>query len=211
MKISKVVFALLGVGIAGSACANLLTNGGFEDMPNWGMGVSGDSGYTALTGSQIPGWTIESGHAGTIHNTNMYPYISGGYSLNTDGEGTFSHNVDIYQDFVGANSVGYSLTFNWKNWYTDNNVFLSVSVTDTVTNTTLVSGSFGMAAGLHSEVLNFNGTGNALRLRVKHDPELGYNDNAFIVDNFSVQAVPEPASILTMLVGAACILRSRKR
>ena len=79
-------------------------NGGFENEPNFGNGVSGDGGYSALTGSQIPGWTIEPGHAATVHNTAFYPFISGNFSINMDGEGFNGQNANLYQDF--ASSLG---------------------------------------------------------------------------------------------------------
>ena len=54
---------------------NLLVNGGFENEPNWGGGVSHDGGYTALIGNQLPGWTIEANHAVTIHRCLTFGWI----------------------------------------------------------------------------------------------------------------------------------------
>ncbi len=198
------------LAISGAASANVLVNGDFENMPNWGAGVSGDSGYTLLIGSAIPGWTIEASHGATIHNTAMYPYISGDYSLNTDGEGLNGHNVDMYQDFSSIAAQQYNLSFDWKNWYTDTQPRLDVSVLDTVTNAVLAQGSYGQLAGLHSESFNFAGTGNALRLRVKVAPESGYNDNAFIADNFAVNVVPTPGSVAAIALGGLVIGRRRR-
>ena len=48
---------------------NLLTNGDFENQPNWDLGIDGDGSYAEMVGDQIPGWTIESEHAATIHLT----------------------------------------------------------------------------------------------------------------------------------------------
>ena len=198
------------LAITAAANANVLVNGDFENMPNWGMGVSGDSWYTLLIGSAIPGWTIEAGHGATIHNTAMYPYISGSYSLNTDGEGWSGHNVDMYQDFASMAAEQYNLSFDWTNWYGDTTPRLDVSVVDTVTNAVLAHGNYGQLAGLHSESFNFSGTGNALRLRVKLAPESGYNDNCFIADNFAVNVVPTPGSAAIIGVGALFIGRRRR-
>lgn len=197
------------LSLAGVSQANVLVNGGFESMPNWGAGISGDGSYTLFVGSSIPGWTIAAGHGATIHNNGAYPFISGTYSLNTDGEGYNGHNVDIYQDFASSIGQPYALTFDWMNWYNDSNPRLDVSVVDTVTNAVLAHGNYGVLAGLHNELFNFNGTGNDLRLRVKHDPESAYNDNTFIVDNFAVELVPSPT--FACVLGAAALRQARRR
>ncbi|MBS1705680.1 MAG: PEP-CTERM sorting domain-containing protein [Armatimonadetes bacterium] len=208
-------FALTGVlsvvVLTGSAAnANLIVNGGFENQPNWDSALQGDSGYRLFSGSMIPGWTLEADHGATIHNTVLYPYISGNYSLNTDGEGWNGHNVDMYQDFASGAGQNYALSFDWKNWYSDNSPKLDVSVVDTVTSAVLAHGNYGVSAGLHNELFNFVGTGNALRLRVKCAPEVNYNDNTFIVDNFAVEAVPEPATILVVASGLLAAARRRR-
>jgi len=178
--------------------SNLLVNGDFESEPNWGGGVSHDGGYTALTGSQVPGWTIEPGHAVTIH-TSPGPYlvISNSFSANTDGEGWNGHNANLYQDFSSAADVSYALNFDWQSWGhidppTTN--ALKISVTDTVTSNALFVGFYyydgSGAHPVHHISSNFLGTGNDLRLRVEESPESGYNDNTFVVDNFSVVAGP---------------------
>src|ERR1043165_2080900 len=102
--------ALLALGMSTLGWGGILVNGGFESEPNFGAGFSGDAGYTGFTGSQIPGWTIEAGHGATIHNTVLYPTISGKYSLNTDGEGFGGQNANLYQDF--ASTLGLLYQFN---------------------------------------------------------------------------------------------------
>ncbi len=82
--------------------AELLTNGGFESEANIGSGIRGDSGCSALSGSQIPGWTIASSHAGTVHNTDLYPTISGICGINMDGEGQGGGNAILHQDFASS-------------------------------------------------------------------------------------------------------------
>lgn len=206
--------ASLGLLLTPSAQADLLVNGGFEDMPNWNNGIGGDGSYTLLVGNSIPGWTIEPGHGATIHITGgafNYPTISGLYSLNTDGEGFNGHNVNIYQDFAATAGVQYVLTFDWINWATSSVPGLDVSITDTVTNTVLTSGNYGLSAGLHNESLAFLGTGNALRLRIQHVPESGFNDNTFIVDNFTVNAVPAPGAAAALAFAALAAGHRRRR
>jgi len=178
---------------AGSAHANMLLNGGFESQPNYGAGVVNGVGFSALTGSQIPGWTIEPGHAVTIHDTSTYPFISGAFSVNTDGEGFGGHNANLFQDFASIAGQQYQLQFDWLGWISAA-ANLDVTVTDTVTSTVLYHGNFAWAAGSHHVSSTFIGTGNTLRLRVQESPESGTNDNGFIVDNFVINPVVTTAT-----------------
>lgn len=178
---------------------NILVNGGFEDEPNFGSGVINGAGYSALTGSQIPGWTIEPGHAVTIHNDTIYPTISGTYSVNTDGEGYNGHNANFYQDFASTRGVSYTLSFDWEAWQNGTNAQLRISVEDTVTSSVLFNGlySWDDFLNLHHVTSSFLGTGDALQLRIQESPESGYNDNTFIVNNFGVvSSVPEPSTLI---------------
>lgn len=212
MKWAYQGFAVLGLAaIANVAHAELLTNGDFENMPNFGSGTLNGSGYSAFTGTQIPGWTVEAGHAATVHNTSL-PTISGNYSVNMDGEGYNGGNANLYQDFlVGTGNAG-TLTFDWSTWNLSNAANLDVTITDLTTNSVLTHGNYSADSnGVHHESFNFVGTGNTLRLRVKESPESGFNDNIFMVDNFSVNAVPEPASMLALAGGAIALIRRRKK
>jgi len=173
----------------------LLVNGGFENEPNWAGGVSFDGGETALVGNELPGWTVEPGHAVTIHTRNMYLVISGQYGANADGEGYNNHNANFYQDFNSGLIYTYTLSFNWQSWgltgVTPQRQLtqLKVSVADTVTGGVLFTGlySYDTSFGpVHLVTTNFFGTGNPLRLRIEESPETGVNDNMFVMDNFSV-------------------------
>jgi hypothetical protein len=209
---------------AWSAQANLLVNGGFDSEPNYGSGVVNGVGFSALTGSQIPGWTIEPGHAVTIHDTSTYPFITSPFSVNTDGEGFGGQNANFYQDFASVAGQQYQLQFDWQGWISTG-ANLDVSVTDTVTSTVLYHGSFAWASGTHHVSSVFGGTGNLLRLRVQESPESGTNDNGFIVDNFAVDpaattvgtAAPIPtlspsflALLCALLAVGALVIRKRR-
>ncbi|MBS0583877.1 MAG: IPTL-CTERM sorting domain-containing protein [Proteobacteria bacterium] len=174
--------AMLGLLSAPAIAQNLIVNGGFENEPNY----SGSIGYSVFTGSQIPGWTVEPGTAVTMHNNTIYPFISGTYSVNTDGEGSFGNNANFYQDFASVNGQQYQLDYDWQLWTANAVPHLDVSVTDTVTSVVLYSGNFAAAAGTHHVTALFAGSGNPLRLRVRENPQSGINDNTFIVDNFAV-------------------------
>jgi len=197
------VLTLLFLTCATSMAANLIVNGDFENEPNY----SGSIGYSVFTGSQMPGWTIEPGSAVTVHNNTIYPFISGTYSVNTDGEGQNGNNANFYQDFASVNGQQYQLDYDWLLWTLTQTPHLDVSVTDTVTSAVLYSGNFAPASGLHHVAALFTGTGNPLRLRVRENPQSGVNDNTFIVDNFVVDfagtvqaaAIATPALDPTML------------
>lgn len=178
----------------------ILVNGGFENEPNYGLNTADStsySGYTVFTGNGIPGWTIAANHAATIHNTSVYPTISGNYSLNTDGEGSFGNNVLIYQDFASTSGAGYNFSFNWETWFLNTPAELEVKVFDTTTSAVLFDGVYpGTANRLIVQSVNstFAGTGDILRLQIDENPQSGNNDNAFIVDDFSVTASSVPDS-----------------
>lgn len=209
MRLNTILFGLGVLGLPVLASANILVNGDFENQPNWGNGVSGDFGYTANTGNQIPGWTIEAGHAITVHNTNWYPFISGSYSLNMDGEGYNGVNGEIYQDFASSNSQPYALEFDHLGWLSST-IGLQVSVVDTTTNAVLYNNISPWTGPLGHTAGNFIGTGNTLRLRINEAPESHVNDNAWIVDNFSVEPVPEPLTVCILGLGVAALLKRRR-
>ena len=178
-------------GAAGGA--ELLVNGGFEDEPHWNQGIGGDGSYTDFLTNAIPGWTIEPGHALTVHSNGPLPVISGTYSVNTDGSGYNSHNGNFYQDFSSSSNNIYMFSFDWEGWgyyYLPTTNQLKVSITDTTNAAVLFNGlySYNGADRLNPHHINvtFGGTGHALRLRIEESPESGYNDNTFIVDSFSV-------------------------
>ncbi|MFO0829309.1 MAG: DUF642 domain-containing protein [Phycisphaerales bacterium] len=173
-----------------AARANILANGDFELQPFWGAGLAGDAGFTLVSGAQIPGWTIEAGHGVTVHNTALYPTISGNYSINLDGEGYGAVNADLYQDFPSQTCGTYALTFDWKGWYVTAQPRMDITITDLVTGEEVAHVNFGSDQRLHHEVVGFTGTGHELRLRIRENPESGVNDNAFILDNVSVELLP---------------------
>lgn len=204
---------LLLVSCLNAAQGELLVNGGFELEPNFGSGsVANGGGVSAFAGSEVPGWTIEANHALTIHDTTTYPFIAGNFSANLDGEGFNGNNANFYQDFSSALGVLYALSYDYQGWQFNAPDF-TVTVTDLTTLADLYSKTSPWTAALVQEGGSFLGTGNILRLRVVQ-ATTGFNDNAFIVDNFSVNAVPEPSSIAlaiaSALAGLAFVSRRRR-
>jgi len=184
------------LGLAPLLHANeLLVNGGFGDEPNYGSGYLNYGSYSVFIGNEIPGWTIAPDHAATIHNASTYPTIDGNYSLNTDGEGTFGNNVLIYQDFSSLSGSQYNLSFKWETWNLNSGAKLEVTVFDTTRNDVLFDGIYPDTAPSSENVnTTFTGTGDNLRLQIDENPQSFFNDNAFIVDDFSVTSSSVPDS-----------------
>jgi hypothetical protein len=212
------------VTLTGSAQSgeNLLKNGGFEDEPNYDNNVDrlGDIGYSDLTGSQIPGWTVEPGHVVSVHNTIVYATIDGKFSVNMDGSGYNNHNANLYQDFDSVAGAPYQLDFDlctwFRSWQTDLHPLpkLNISIWDMVSNAPLFELSYspddtfpaGRPLNSHGQVnhqtVTSIGTGHTLRLRLQQKPESGVNDNIFLVDNFSVKRTslnPRPLASMTVI------------
>jgi len=119
--------------------------------------------------------------------------------LNTDGEGTYGNNVLIYQDFASTAGATYNLAFKWATWnITEQTRRLGSQAL--WTRRTMLSCLMELSGYDHTvcrpNVNNtFTGTGDTLRLQIDENPQSGYNDNEFIVDDFSVTPVPEPATL----------------
>ena len=221
IKLSVMLAVAAGFLAGATAQAqNVLVNGDFENEPLYGLNTpvsAANGGYTVMYLNAIPGWTIAPGHAATIHNTTIYPTIGGNYSLNTDGEGINGNNVLIYQDFSSTAGKTYNLGFQWETWLVGRGD-LEVKVTDLTTSATLFDGIYlpntptQVPQTVSSSLV---GTGDTLRLQIDENPQSGYNDNEFIVDNFTVSpsTVPETSAWFAEIIAAAALvgLSSRVR
>ncbi len=194
------------------ASAELIINGGFETQLNFGNGAVNPNGngpgFSGMTGTQIPNWTIQPGHGATVHDTTIYPFITGNYSLNLDGEGFGGNNADMYQDFPSA-PTAYTINYDYQGWTASPTTF-TVSITDITTLTVVFTQISNWTPSLVHVNSVFQGTGNNLRLRVSQQ-NTGFNDNAFIVDNFSVTTVPEPGSMVLFAIGGTFAMGRTRR
>lgn len=205
--------ALMLLNIQTMAFGSVIQNGDFENQPNFGNGIINVGGASAFTGTQIPGWIIENGHAVTIHQTPNHSYISGNYSLNLDGEGYNGMNGNLYQDFASTASTNYTIEYDYKGWLS-NVATLTVSVTDVLTSSVVFARTSPWTSSLVHETGTFQGTGNTLRLRISQTTT-GTNDNSLIFDNLTVTgapAVPEPSTMAIFGLGIlGATHRSRRK
>lgn len=182
-KSMKVAFSFLAlVSVSAFASANLVVNGDFE--------ASGAGTYTPA--SPIPGWNVLGHDVFVAPNSylGLFPTQSVDLSGGSDIAGS-----GISQTL--ANGAGnYKLTFDAATWQGDTiDVF--------VDNVLVVGGLQSLTASTFS--YNFSSAGNSTikflasgGLQVQH------------IDNVSVNAVPEPAS-MTMLALGVCAALKRKR
>jgi len=198
------LFILTGASCLLAASAlnaqELLVNGGFENEPEALNPNSPpqEGGFLWLSGNQIPGWTIAPGSMVTMHeNPGPWPTITGAYSINTDGEGANGNNANFYQNFATVNGGTYNFSFDWELWQLNApSTELQVSITDLTTSASVFDVLYN-ATTVPSEVVQhvstaFAGDGDIYQLQIQETPQSGFNDNEFIVDNFSVTgSVPD--------------------
>lgn len=220
----RLVAAVAAVLMAGTAQANLLTNGSFE------LGVTPPiGGFKVLSpgNTDLAGWTI-GGAEGVDWVPNEYwQAADGNFSLDMNALGIGTVTQSFATVAGGTYTVTYSLSMNPDT----NNTFpiprlLTVAATDTTTNTVVGQSdliepfnSFGSqlspgSMNWQTRTLTFTATGTSTSLSF-----ISGNDYAggFVLDNVSVEGagdpaqVPAPAGLLLGLFGAAVGLRFRRR
>ena len=192
----RITLAALVLSVPFAAQANLVTNGSFEDHGalangNWGLF------------SSVPGWyaeadLIEIGH-GPLYGVT-------GFADRDVLELDANHNAKVSQDInLGLGSYQVSFDYAGRSGIALGSVSLDVLWNDVVVgsinpSSSAMTGWSGLvnvtSAGTNK--LSFQGTGT---------------DDSFgaLVDNVQMEAVPEPASIATVAIGLAAILRRRKK
>ncbi|MFA5292184.1 MAG: PEP-CTERM sorting domain-containing protein [Phycisphaerae bacterium] len=216
-KLTKYVLCVcLGLVLCGTAQANLLTNGGFED---------GDCAWLGDSPS-IPGWTY--------WGTDGWHMNDAGYVMDSKGMLVWWDSVGMYQDVFGV-VVGQEYEFSvsaitkaadkLRGWD------LMVKAEWTAENwATIGSSEIGRFIGAKSESNPGDGTdtwklisGTAVApegaahgkiyFQLTHDgvgADWGYTGGSVCFDNASVVLVPEPATMALLGLGGLFFIRRRK-
>jgi choice-of-anchor C domain-containing protein len=220
-------FSILAAAISGAfltaapaQAANLLTNGGFEDPAIGGFFQNFGSGSTAITG-----WTVDA--IGPSENVDIVnglftpggpsPAFEGSQYLDLVGFGTLG---SIFQSFSTVAGQGYVLNFAYSH-----NLFGGDSSADAVVG--LANGGSAGPAIFQTVFSHSSGTSTNLDWR---NFSVGFvaagaqttlvflsNNNGtnagVLLDDVSVNAVPEPASWALMIMGFGLVgsaVRRRK-
>lgn len=189
----KNLLLLAALSVTAGAHA-LVTNGGFELNDYNGLGYkeyfAGDPG--------INGWTVTGTGSVDIVGT-AYPVNSGVHALDlvgTPGPG------EIEQTLATTNGMTYTVSFyamhTGGSINAEVNVGLGATTQQFQVTTSYQLYSFNATAASAAEVL-----------KLWSNPQNTSNGNTFI-DDVSVEAVPEPATLAALGVGLAALRRRRK-
>jgi hypothetical protein len=209
--------AVVALGVAPLAQAQLIQNGGFETSFNQGYNGANQwstfgDGFSVLNAG--PG-----AYAG-VGEAKLYGNFSGGFNVS-----------GIYQDFSAAAGQMFSASGYGQNWAGDamqagNAAFIRVTYFDSGNNE-IGGGSYGANSASITNATPLNvwtalsvatttaptGTAYGQVLLLFTQPANNYNGGSAWFDNVSVSAVkpvPEPMTMLALAGGAAVLLRRRK-
>lgn len=194
---NKNLFMLGAIVLATASQANLISNGDFE-----GVNYTAADDYQAVAagGSEVTGWTV---------GATSVDMVKGGYAhldnygidlVGTPGPGSLTQTIALggASDFdfsIMAASTGDSL-----------NSVLNVTFGGSTQTINITSST------LSAYTLSFTGlSGTSSDLILSSDPTNNSNGNTFVDNASLVAAVPEPASMLALGLGAVALIKRRKK
>jgi hypothetical protein len=219
---------LCGAAMSLSAHANQIGNGGFETPVTGPGGLN--SGYTALgAGSTIGPWSVV-GPSGSFNHVALVPsteystaggpsiyFLSqeGSQSLDLTGEWDNGAAMGVQQSFSTTPGQTYSLSFyvgavTTTDWSPhQGNAIVNVLLNGNAFQTAINSDLSGDATTWKQFNYNFTATGSTTTLAFMNGvgPGVGHNG----LDNVAVSPVPEPGTASLLLLGAAGLLRLKRK
>lgn len=178
--------------------ANFLTNGGFE--------IPGSSAFNHYQDGEVPGWTVGRGEVMEIGKPSVYAVVGaeGSNVLEVDS----NRNVTVAQA-VNLNVGSYELSF----LYARRGVNLEGRPQDTcdfqvLWNNTVVGSFSPVSSTMTRQRITVAGTSGLNTISFKG---MGTSDQmGAIIDDATIETVPEPASLTALAVGVASVLKRRK-
>jgi hypothetical protein len=203
MKIrSLAIAAAFSLG-ALSAHANLLTNGGFEDIG--GASMQGWGGYTYGAGysNPMPGWAVTGTVDITFTPSTWGPADTGTHALDLNGFDTGS----ISQSFATTIGQKYDVSFAYSRNVAgapDPATAVATAGGGTLNISAANDGSFGSGGAMLWKNAGFSFTASALKSTLSFTSTVGGSGGVFL-DSVSVTAVPEPETYALMLGGLSAV------
>jgi hypothetical protein len=223
-KAQLVIFC--GAAMSLNAHANQISNGGFE-APVTGPGGF-NSGYTAyLVGQTIGAWTVVGSPYGNVAVTPSTEYSSyvgpaiyflsqeGSQSLDLSGDTDNGEVTGVQQSFATTPGQMYSLSFyvgavTTPDWgYHSGNAIINVLLNGNAFQTAVNSDLGGDATTWKQFNYTFTAAGATTTLAFMNGVAGAIGNNG--LDNVVVNAVPEPGTAAMLLLGAACVLRLKRK
>jgi len=208
MKKSLAV-SLIAAGLASFASANLVVNGDFE---------AGNTGFTSSYTYVSPGYNVlypEGTYTVDTNAANNHNLFAS-FGDHTSGQGNYmivngsvNTGLDVYATVTVAGLTAgstYSLSAWVTNVYPDNPASLDFSVDS---NNVGTISPVGLGTWQQFST-TFVATGSTASISILDTNQIAHG-NDFGIDDISVEAVPEPATMAVLGLGAAALLRRRRK